>query len=149
MDEVRESLSAQAGLLGELLTAAMEPALRRENLSLPLFELLSTIHALRSKGTQAEIARRLGITPPSLSETVRTARNRGLVEQVANKKDGREKLLKLTPAGSKALKQALADVAALEESMVATIPPEELRAAIRALKFANKNLALRLQKAEQ
>src|SRR5947207_1625524 len=103
MDDVRDSLSAQAGLLGELLTSAMEPHLQTVGLTLSTFELLSAVHSLKSTATQADVARRLGITPPSLSESVKGAIGQGYVVQESNPADARAKLLRITPKGTKAL----------------------------------------------
>src|SRR5476651_1423749 len=101
MNQMRHTLSGQAGLLCELLTAAIEPKLQETGVSLGTFELLSAVHASGGKATQVEIARRLGITPPSLSESVKGATARNLIEQHVDSDDGRRKILKLTPTGKK------------------------------------------------
>ena len=146
MDEVRDSLSGQAAVLCELLTSAMEPHLRRQGMSLATFELLSAIHSLRSRATQAEVARRLGITPPSLSESVKAASRFGWVEQEANPADARAKILRITPKGAKSLNTVVKAVRELEESMLSNLDAAETAMAISVLRKANKNLALGLQK---
>jgi len=145
MQDVRESLSGQAGVLCKLITAAMEPHLQPVGISLAMFELLSATHALKAKGTQASIARRLGITPPSLSETVRAALNLELIEQVPNPKDGRAKLIRLTPTGSKSLSTVLRAVRKIETAMIAGLSEDEISRAVQIMRKANRNLALSLQ----
>jgi MarR family transcriptional regulator for hemolysin len=141
MNEVRHTLSGQAGLLCELLTAAMEPKLEESGLSLGTFELLSAIHGSGGRATQVEVSRRLGITPPSLSESVRTAASRGLVEQHADSDDGRRKILKLTPAGRKAMTSIVKGVNNAEVRMVGDIGEDQISAAIETLIKVNRNLA--------
>jgi DNA-binding MarR family transcriptional regulator len=145
MDEVRDTLSGQAGLLCELLTAAMEPKLIEANISLGMFELLSATHASGGRATQIEIARRLGITPPSLSETVRTAAHRGLVEQHVDSDDGRRKILKLTPEGRKAMQTIVKGVNIAESRMVDGIEPAQIVSVVEVLRRVNRNLARILQ----
>lgn len=145
MADIRDSLSGQASLLSELLTAAMEPQLREEGLTPAMFELLSSVRAAGGKSTQIEIARRLGITAPSLSEAVRGAVKGGFLEQIANPQDGRAKLLKLTHQGMLSLQRVLQAVGAAERSMVERVSHEELTVTIDVLKRANFNLARYMQ----
>ncbi len=141
MNEVRHTLSGQAGLLCELLTAAMEPKLDEAGLSLGTFELLSAIQGSGGRATQVEVARRLGITPPSLSESVRAAVSRGLVEQHADSDDGRRKILKLTPIGRKAMTSIVKGVNTAETRMIGEIGEDQISAAIETLIRVNRNLA--------
>lgn len=145
MEEVRDTLSGQAGLLCELLTAAMEPKLAEAGVSLGAFELLSAIHGSGGRGTQIEIANRLGITPPSLSETVKSAVARGFVEQHTDSDDGRRKILKLTPAGRKAMQTIVKGVNTAEAQMVDGIDPVQLVSVVDVLRRVNRNLARSLQ----
>jgi len=141
MDELRESLSGQAGLLCELLTAAMEPKLEDSGVSLGTFELLSAVQASGGKATQVELARRLGITPPSLSESVKTAASRNLVEQHIDSDDGRRKILKLTASGRKAMQSIVKGVNNAETRMVDGIDASQIAIVVDVLKKVNRNLA--------
>jgi MarR family transcriptional regulator for hemolysin len=141
MDELRESLSGQAGLLCELLTAAMEPKLADTGVSLGTFELLSAVHASGGKATQIEVARRLGITPPSLSESVKGATSRNLLEQHIDSDDGRRKILKLTITGRKAMQSIVKGVNNAESRMVDGIDAAQVAVVIDVLKKVNRNLA--------
>lgn len=145
MRQVSDSLSGQAGLLVELLTAAMSPELERVGLTVSSFELLSAIHASGGKASQAEIAQRLNIRPPSLSEAVRYASQKGLVEQVGVEEDRRLKRLRLTAAGRRAVHEVLESVRQTESEMVAECTPEEITEAVQLLRRINRNLARRNQ----
>ena len=141
MNDVRHTLSGQAGLLCERLTAAMEPKLVETGLSLGTFELLSAVHASGGKATQVEVARRLGITPPSLSESVKAATSRKLIEQHADSNDGRRKILKLTPSGRKAMYSIVKGVNNAETRMVQGIDESQINVVIDLLAKVNRNLA--------
>ncbi len=141
MDELNESLSGQAGLLCELLTAAMGPKLHDTGVTLGTFELLSAVHASGGRATQVEVARRLGITPPSLSESVKAASSRNLIEQHVDSDDGRRKILKLTPSGKKAMQSIVKGVNSAETRMVDGIESAQLAVVVDVLKKVNRNLA--------
>lgn len=145
MDPLRDSLSAQAGLLTELLAAALEPELATANVSLATFDLLSAVRASGGKATQADVARRLGVTPPTLSESVKAAVGRGLLEQVADPDDGRLKRLRLTRKGGHTLDTILAGVARVDDAMLKGLSPEEVSLAKQVLRQAVRNLALSIQ----
>lgn len=145
MRQVSDSLSGQAGLLVELLTAAMSPELERVGLTVSSFELLSAIQASGGKASQAEIAQRLNIRPPSLSEAVRYASQKGLVEQVGVEEDRRLKRLRLTTAGRRAVHEVLESVREAESEMVSECAPEEIAEAVQLLRRINRNLARRNQ----
>ncbi|MDR3688880.1 MAG: MarR family winged helix-turn-helix transcriptional regulator [Fimbriimonas sp.] len=144
---MKDSLAGQAGLLSELLTSAMEPKLKQADISLGTFELLSAIYASGGRSTQVEVARRLGITPPSLSESVKAACSRALVEQHADAGDARRKILKLTSKGRKAMQSIVKEVNVAESKMVEGIDAAHLGSAIEVLRRVNRNLARFLQDA--
>lgn len=144
MRNVSDTLAGQAGLLVELLTASMGPELEKAGLTLSSFELLSAVHASGGKASQAEIARRLGITPPSLSEAVQFAARQGFVEQVADTEDRRLKRLRLTTSGRKAVHVVTVAIRETEESVLSQTDPGRLEEALKLLREVNRNLARRL-----
>jgi MarR family transcriptional regulator, organic hydroperoxide resistance regulator len=141
-----ESLSGQAALMNELMTLAIEPRCQEAGITLGTFELLTAVRAAGSRATQASIARRLGITPPSLTEALRNAVQSGLVEQVPNPRDSRSKGVKLTEKGSKALRKVMSAVNQAERALVEHVSSEELRVALAVLKRANRSLAQSLNR---
>lgn len=125
--------------MNELLGAAMEPALMAHGLKPGTFDLLSTIHAAGPGATQAEIARRLGIKPPSLTEALQGLKN--FVEQQPSERDNRVKHLRLTAEGKKALTGSIRAVDAISKAIVAGIDKDQLATTIEVLKKANRLLA--------
>jgi MarR family transcriptional regulator for hemolysin len=136
-----ETLSGQASLMAELMTMAIEPACAEAGITLGTFELLSTIRAAGPRSSQASIARRLGITPPSLTEALHAAVRNGLVEPVPHPRDSRSKIVRLTDKGARALRKVLSAVNQAERALVEHVNPEELRVALAVLKRANRSLA--------
>lgn len=115
---------ASFGILGqvlvanELVSSRLEDPFRKLGLTFGVFELLATIRSGRGTFSQAELARRLGISPPSLCEAVQTAQRKGFVRQVDSPTDRRSKRPVLTPAGESAISAALAEVRNLEADLV-------------------------------
>lgn len=138
---IKETLSGQASLLAELTAQSLEPHLERMGLTFSTFELLTSIRGAGRGASQADVARRLGITPPSLTEAARLAVKAGLIEQVASEHDRRSKTLALTAAGEKKLQETLSAVNQAERTMVKGIDSKDLRVAVNVLKAASKNLA--------
>lgn len=138
---VSGSLAAQAGLLVELATAALHPKLAAVDLSLAGFDLLSAVKAAGS-ATQADVSRRLGVSPGTLSEAVKAAVARGLIEQVPDEQDARLKRLRVTRSGSRVLRSILKEVDAIEAVMLKGIPEERLEVAREVLWMAIRNLAV-------
>jgi len=134
-----DSLTTQAVLMSEYISAIMEPALAANGLKAATFDLLSTIHAAGESATQANIAHRLGIKPPSLTEALRSVKH--LVEQIPSPTDSRAKHLRLTSEGRNALAAAIAAIEDAGKSVVSGIEKRELAAAIEVMKRANQILA--------
>lgn len=141
MSSIRDTLSGQASLLAELTAQALEPTLVKLGLTFSTFELLTSIRAAGKNASQADVARRLGITPPSLTEAVRLAVKAGLIEQAASASDGRSKTLCVTSLGTQKLKEVLIAVNHAEKLMVKGIGTEDLQSAIAVLQQASRNLA--------
>lgn len=138
---LRGSLSARASVLSEMVSAQLDPVLESNGINFGTFELLSAAHATDGKASQAELARRLGITAPSLCEAVKAAVAKGLVEQRPNKRDRREHRIHLTRKGAGALRKILTALAAIEQRMTLGISAEDLDVAICVLGDAAVNLS--------
>ena len=142
MTEIQESLAAQAGLINELAMTAIEPTMRGEGLTPPMFGLLSAVKSAGPKAHQAELARRLGITPPTLTSAIQRAGAAGFLEQEAGKRDARTKVVKITPKGHAALRKVLRAVAELDVMMLKGIDSGDLATALDVLRKASMNLAV-------
>ena len=142
--DVRDSLTAQAGLLGELMTAVTRPVLESMGVTLATFEVLSAVKAGSGNLPQAELARRLGVSAPTLCEAVHIASERGLLVQKAHPTDSRAKVLSLTPKGSRIVNEVLKRVNQAEAEMVLGIGDTELTLTVDVLRRINRNLAKNL-----
>ncbi|MBC8529739.1 MarR family transcriptional regulator [Christensenellaceae bacterium NSJ-44] len=72
------------------------------------------------------IARRLTISPPAVSRSVRHLREKGYLEAVTVERDRRGGYLKITPLGHEAMAQDLARIKAFMQRAVAHLEPGEL-----------------------
>jgi DNA-binding MarR family transcriptional regulator len=117
------------------------PVLERESVSGPTFELLTAIHATQGKASQARVAEVLGVTPPTLCESVKVAVRQGLIVQEANPRDRRAKRLALTAKGNRVVRKAIEKMQTGEEAMIAGISDAELDGAIATISAAVRNLA--------
>ena len=99
-------LLRDAVLLSRLVHRLIDPPLRRE-LGLSSKE----VYVLRSLTLGVDrpgaIARRLNLTPPSVSRAVDLLASRGYVERHGSLDDGRATALAITEAGSQAMEAAL------------------------------------------
>ncbi|MFN3683021.1 MAG: MarR family winged helix-turn-helix transcriptional regulator [Fimbriimonadaceae bacterium] len=135
------SLVAEAALFYETVAERLEPDLKAAGLTLGAFELLSAVHAARGRAHQAELARRLGISPPTLCEALRVAVREGWVLQEADPSDARVRRVRLTPAGSEALTRVLSALDRLEQEAAEALGAE--RAADLAASLREASVRLR------
>lgn len=127
--------------MAELVGRSVGPQVASAGISMATFDLISVIHASKEEETQANIARRLGVTPPTLSEAVRSAVKNGLVQQVSDPADARLKRLRLTPIGHKTLGDILGRINECETQMLEGISDHEIRVAKSVLWRITRNLA--------
>ena len=103
--------------LYELQSTWLEPRLEAIGVSWTTFQLLLTAAAAGENASQIEVARRLGVTAPTLSESVQAHVAKGLLSQVQGKKDRRIKVLTLTPKSQELMVQIRRLVAESEAVM--------------------------------
>lgn len=123
------AIAPKVATLYELQTAYLEPRFRQLGINSATFQMLMTIYAAGPELPQAEIARRLGISAPTLSETVRLHITRGLLEQIPSVLDRRRKSLVLTKRAKTILTKLLDEIQSLEKQLVKGLGNKELKAA--------------------
>jgi MarR family transcriptional regulator for hemolysin len=138
---LRDTLSGQAAVLGQLSLAFIEPKLAELGINLGTFELLTAVQAARGQAKQTDIARRLGISAPSLCEALKIAVRKGVVEQVAGESDHRTKFVRLTKAGQRAIDETLAVLADMEALLHRSLDGAKVREATALLAEANRTVA--------
>ena len=127
-------------VLYELQSSYLEPKLKKLGMSLNTFHLLMAIQNSGEKVSQIEIARRLGVSPATLSETVSGHISKGLLEQVVSRKDRRVKFLRLTKSSNSKLKDVRKLLNGLENLMLDGIGSSKLRETIAILDAAIENI---------
>ena len=126
-------IGSKIAALHEMQSALLEPTLRAEELSWAAFQLLVTISGTGGTAAQVDVARDLGVTPATLSESVHSLVKRGLIEQVPGERDRRVKTLRLTSSAVHKLAMVRAAAAASEKAMVEGVPARDLEACSRVL----------------
>lgn len=135
-----EQIGARIATLYELQSAWLEPRLAGMGVSWTTFQLLATVTAAGRAASQVEVARRLGVTPATLSETVFLHVKRGLLEQVTSSRDRRVKVLRLTPDAKTLMRQIKRLLEESESLMTAGIGQEDSANAARILDRLRENL---------
>ncbi|MBL8059649.1 MAG: MarR family transcriptional regulator [Chthonomonas sp.] len=133
-------LIPRIAVLYELQSSYLEPKLKKLGISLNTFHLLMAIQNSGEKVSQIEIARRLGISPATLSETVSLHIGKGLLEQVVSKKDRRVKFLRLTKSANSKVKDIRKLLSNLEKLMLEGISGSNVRTAATILDAAIENI---------
>lgn len=133
-------LLLRVAVLNDLQSGILEPLLKRRGYRWSTFQLLSTLLPHPRGLVQAEVARRLEITPPTLTEAVKNHVEAGLIEQKDDRRDKRAKRIILTASGKAAIRAMLKDTTSLEGAMVKGIGDTELRITAMTLDKMQENL---------
>lgn len=134
------ALASLIGALFETQTSLLVPRLHALGVSQASFQLLSAVYAAGDRATQTEVGRRLGVAPATLSEAVQTHVARDLLEQHVSPTDRRVRRLALTPRGRELMRRVLAEVAEVEQAMIAGIPASRQRDLFEGLSQMASNL---------
>lgn len=86
----------------------------------------TTLSILRSRSglSNAQLARRLWVTPQSMNEVISALERAGLIERVPDRGNRRILRTALTPVGRETLAACDADILAMEEHMLADLSPD-------------------------
>jgi DNA-binding MarR family transcriptional regulator len=142
---LQTSLSGQAALLTELLSSALEPSLKKFGLTPTVFDLLTAVHANQAGISQAELARRLRISAPTLSEAVHAAEGKGFLLAKKSTSDRRLRVIQLTSVGKTAVEHALHELNQLEMQVVEEFDNGDIQVALSVLRKLNQRIAARLR----
>ena len=132
-------MCARLASLYELQSAWLEPRLEAIGVSWTAFQLLLTVAAAGENASQIEVARRLGVTAPTLSESVQAHVAKGLLRQVQTKKDRRIKVLTLTPKSQELMLEIRRLVAEAEAVMTRGLSESACRDLAKLLDQAAEN----------
>lgn len=130
-------LSDGAGFLvrvvGSRATAAYERLTGQTEVTPQQFGVLLTLHQ-RGAMTLTELAEAVCLDRSTLGEMARRMALRGLVERRGNGADRRSVEVAIVPAGEAALLRLIEGAAALQDVLLAPIPPEDRRQFLHYLK---------------
>ena len=115
-----------------LVIARLERALRKEigrlvgprGLSVAQYTTLSILRS-RDGLSNAQLARRLWVTPQSMNEVISALERAGLIDRVPDAANRRILRTALTPTGRATLDACDADILAMEQEMLAAVPGED------------------------
>lgn len=107
--------------LYQLQEAVLEPRLKEFGIGMNTFQLLTAIRGAGEHASQNEVARRLGVTPATLSESVTSHVKRGFIRQEPSEYDKRVKVLVLTARAQEILGRVLATLEEIEELMIRSL----------------------------
>lgn len=138
--DVGDSLTGLASVLSELTASLVEPVLQRHGLGFGAFDLLSAVHAADGRETQTQIAARLGISPPSLTEAIQSAVKKGLIEQLVVATNQRARRVMITDKGRRILQECLDQVSQAETVATQGMSAAEVEQAKTLLQKATENL---------
>lgn len=136
-------LSARIATIYEHHAAFLEPRLQSLGIGWGTFQLLSAVYAAGGAVSQAEIARRLGVTPATLSETAYAHVQRGLLTQSAAGSDRRVKALALTKRAEDLMRKVATCLAEAEEAISEGLTTSEKAALSKSLDKIIANLERR------
>ena len=118
--------------------AAMDDALRPHGLGATQWYVLYQL-AHQGPTLQRDLQRMLQVERATLSVVVTTLARKGLVEQLPDRVDQRQRLLRLTSAGTR-LWKALPDLSRIEDIAFAGIDAADIATAARVLRIATERL---------
>jgi DNA-binding MarR family transcriptional regulator len=108
------------------LRGAMDTALRPLELTVPQYACIELL-GQRAGLSNAELARGAFVTRQSMNLVLRGLQERGLVTRPDAAPHGRARPTELTPAGQRLLRLASSEVRAVEQRMLAPVPPARRR----------------------
>lgn len=137
-------IGARVAAVYDLQAEYLEPRLEAMGVSWTTFQLLTAIGNAGEEASQIAVARSLGVTAATLSESVQNHVEKGLIRQTNSKKDGRVKVLLLTAKAKKVLQKIRDIVIESEDTMTRGLLPHEISAACMVLDRIAQNFEVSL-----
>jgi len=124
--ETGQPLGLQLALVSKAVSRAFNEALEQAGGSLPAWLILTTLRD-GARGSQREIAQRIGIKGPTLTIHLDKLERAGLVVRARDPQDRRNSQVELTRAGEDAHTRLLQAVIAFNRRLRAGLSEEEIR----------------------
>ena len=136
----QQLIGVRIAAIYDLQAEWLEPRLADLGVSWATFQLLTTVAGAGDEPSQIEVATELGVTAATLSESVQSHVERGLLKQSKSKSDKRVKVLSLTAKSRRTMLKIRDLVTRSEEAMVRGLLPQELSATATVLDRVRRNL---------
>ncbi len=120
------------GRVNQGVRRELRKALAPWNLSVPELTALSVLRT-RPGLSNAQLSRRSLMTPQSMNDVVAELERRGLVQRTVDPSHARILRTRLTDAGEELLAQVDPVVGALQDEMLANVPPEHREIVLEGL----------------
>lgn len=132
MAELFEVLT-EVSIIEQLARNAFERVMP-DRMTLPQFSVLSHFHRVRDEASPAQLADAFQVTRATMTNTLQRLEAKGLVDVRADPKDGRAKIVSITPRGRETYSAARAAIAPHMTRMVAELPMPEILETLPALR---------------
>jgi len=129
------SLTIRIVMAGRRWRALIDEHLRDKGHSASRMEAMASIAYSPPGATQIQIAKRIGIEGPTLTRTLDMLEADGMVERLADPKDRRNKHMRLTRAGYKALAEMFEITQRLRKHLLAGVAESEIASTDRFLEL--------------
>ena len=110
----------------------MNRKLARVGLTVPQYDLLMSLEKKNGQ-SQQELASRLLVVKSNISSLLSRAERDGLIQREADPRDGRGKIVTLTPAGSRLARRGWEVQKEVVRTMFAAVPEREIRKVARSV----------------
>jgi DNA-binding MarR family transcriptional regulator len=129
----------EIAVIDQLVSAEMERVLP-EGVTMASFSLLNHLVAKGGIESPARLAQALQVTKGAVTALLKRLEGRGLVTLSQDPRDGRAKIIALTPEGRRRRDQAIAALNPLLETFLADFPEPDLAAALPLLRRVRLDL---------
>ena len=123
-DAAEPRVAYLVGRLEKVLRKRISETLLPFKLSVAQYTTLSILRS-RSGLSNAQLARRLWVTPQSMNEVISALERAGLIERVPDTANRRILRTALTPTGRATLDACDTDILAMEQEMLTAVPGED------------------------
>lgn len=89
---------------------------------------------------QKDIEREFSLRPPTVTEILKSLEERGMIQRISSKTDGRYKQIRFTPSAEQIRQAITAEIRQTEAVLTRGIPEEELAVFMRVAKIMAENI---------
>ncbi|MFG1814181.1 MarR family winged helix-turn-helix transcriptional regulator [Kribbella sp. NPDC049174] len=132
-EDERPDLAAMLHPLLRALIAAELPVLAEHEVSMWGYAVLTALDDTPVR-TQAALADAIGADKSRIIGTLDELQDAGLIERTPDPSDRRVRLLSITPKGRRVRRSARKDIRAHEDRILASLPPADRQAFLRAIR---------------